>query len=284
MTTDDIVSIAQIADRADYHSGWVGDHVVYPMSTVSRNDSVKGTGTYPPDRMRIPTHESLTTLAYVAGVTTRLKLGVGCMVVPQRQPLVLAKQIVTIDQLSHGRVVFGAVGGWLEEEFAALDAPFTNRGERLEEAIGLMRQCWETDVPSWDGRHWSFPALQFQPKPVQDPLPVWFGGHSLHAFRRAALVGDGWIGVRLLPAEAAPWVQTLRRLRRDSPRSHLPFTIMIAYAPSMSGFESGFTVSKLREVMSQYEEAGVDVLSLDSHLAESRAVRELVEIGAAALA
>jgi len=279
----DIFQIGRIADEAGFHSGWVGDHIVYPMSTESRNPSVPGDGKYPEAVMQAPTYEALTVLAFAAAATTRLRLGIGCCVLPQRQPLVVAKQAVTIDQLSEGRMILGVVGGWLEEEFAALDAAFERRGARLEHGVRLIRECFEAQHPEWPGPHWQFPPLRFEPKPVQVPLPIWFGGHSVAAMRRAAELGDGWCGSVQSPVHARRFAETLRELRAGSPRREIPFTVMVSVPHIPGDPDSDLRGSRLHDVIGDYADAGVDVLMLDERTRTSRAVVELAELGAGAL-
>ena len=155
-------------------------------------------------------------------------------------------------------MILGAVGGWLAEEYAALGVPFADRAARLEEAIALMRHCWETEQPSWAGKYWAFPPLHFQPKPVQRPFPVWFGGHSRKARHRAATLGDGWHGSYLSPEEMGPLVKELRQFRADSPRKDIPFTIHV----HPHWVEQ--TDATLRELIPAYEDVGVDVMMVDA--------------------
>jgi probable F420-dependent oxidoreductase len=229
----------------------------------------------------MPTYEALTLLAYTAAATNRLKLGIGCCVLPQRHPLLVAKEVASIDQLSGGRMIFGVVGGWLEEEFDALGAPFDRRRGRLEEGVALMRHCWEAEHPSWEGHEWRFPPVQFQPKPLQQPLPVWFGGRSARSLRRAAEVGDGWCGSgHLLPDQLAGFVEALGRHRAEGPRRDLPLTIMTSYFDDPRDRQARLTSTKLRDLMAEYEAAGADVLLLDSTVKDARAVIGLAELAA----
>jgi probable F420-dependent oxidoreductase len=259
----------------------LGDHIVYPLQTASWNETAPA-GVYSPDAMASPTYEAMSLLAFAAGASRRVRLGVGCLVLPQRHPLIVAKEAVTIDQLSEGRLLLGLVGGWLEEEFHALDVPFEQRRSRLEEGVALMRHCWETDQPSWTGKHWTFPRLQFLPKPRQTPLPIWFGGHSRAAMRRAAMLGDGWYGSRLPPEAAAPRVRAIKADRRESPRQDHPFTVMISARTDPSDVADKLTASGIRDVLRRYDAVGVDVVLFDTNVLDSRSVVALAEAAAVA--
>jgi probable F420-dependent oxidoreductase len=276
----DILELGAIMDEAGFHSGWVGDHIVYPLLTSSLNASVEG-GRYPAEIMAMPTYEAFNLLAFTAAATTRTKIGLGCCVLPQRHPVLVAKEVATIDQLSNGRMILGVVGGWLEEEFEALDAPFAQRRARLEEGVALMRHCWEVEHPSWNGDQWQFPPLQFQPKPQQRPMPVWFGGRSPQALRRAAQIGDGWCGSgHLLPDDATSFARRLRRYRDEGPRQALPFTVMSSYFDDPRDGRNRLTRIRLCDLIAQYQTAGVDVLLLDSVVKDARAVIALAELAA----
>lgn len=279
----DVLEIARIADDAGYHSGWVGDHVVYPMSTESRNPSVPGDGRYPESVMAAPTHEAFTSLAFVAAATERLQLGVGCCVLPQRQPLVVAKQAATIDRLSGGRMILGVVAGWLEEEFDALDAPHARRGARMEEGIRLIRECYESEHPAHEGDNWQFPPLRFEPKPERNPFPIWLGGHSMLSLRRAVELGDGWCGSVQAADDARHHAETLRALRADSPRRDIPFTVFVSVPHVPGDPEFDLSGTKLRDVMDAHEDAGVDVLLLDDRTGDSGEIVKLAQLGAVTL-
>ena len=138
--------------------------------------------------------EQLALLAFLAGRTATLRLIAGVMVLPLRNPLLVAKMVTTIDLLSNGRVTLGCGVGWEDKEFAAIGAPpFAERGRVTDEYIRLFRELWTSDVPEFDGRYMSFRGLPFLPKPVQKPHPpIWIGGESPPAIRRAARLGDAW--------------------------------------------------------------------------------------------
>src|SRR4051812_47850976 len=197
-----MTSVAVAADEAGIHSGWVADHIVFPAGEVGSVTPTTASGKYPRP-LAEPTLESWTCLAYVAGATKRLGLGVGVCVVPYRNPLLLAKVVGSLDVLSGGRVMFGVGMGWLAEEFEALQVPFAKRRDRMVEGIELMRRCWDRPPVDFQGQPSRIDApVHFVPRPA-GRIPVIMGGHSDPALRRAATMADGWIGHELSPQACA---------------------------------------------------------------------------------
>jgi probable F420-dependent oxidoreductase len=184
------IRLARAAEDAGFESIWTVDHVVVPVGYASK---------YPYDPSgKIPSGEEtvfpdpLIWLAFVAAATSTIRLGTGILIVPQRNPLVLAKELATIDQLSGGRMILGAGVGWLEEEFDALGVPFAGRGRRTEEAISAMRALWSQEHASFEGTTASFRNCCLRPQPVGGTIPVHVGGHTATAARRAGRMGDGF--------------------------------------------------------------------------------------------
>jgi probable F420-dependent oxidoreductase len=182
--------LARTAEAVGFDSVWTVDHVVVPAGYRS---------TYPYDPSgRLPSGEDapfpdpVVWLAYVARETRAVRLATGILVLPQRNPLVLAKQLATLDVLSGGRVTLGVGIGWLEEEFRALGASFEGRGRRQEEYVAAMRALWTQDRATFEGRDVSFRDSVLRPRPVQGSIPVLIGGHSEVAARRAGRIGDGF--------------------------------------------------------------------------------------------
>lgn len=183
------------AEDAGFDSVWTVEHVVYPDDYASR---------YPYDpsgRMamsaRTPLPDPLVWLTWVAAHTRRLRLATGILILPQRNPLVLAKEVATLDALSGGRVELGVGVGWLREEFDALGVPFEHRGERTDEYVEVLRTLWDDDHAHHSGRFVQFSGVSSNPKPVEREglghrVPVHIGGHSTAAARRAGRLGDGF--------------------------------------------------------------------------------------------
>lgn len=188
-TPGDILQIARKAEVAGFDWLTISEHIVMPREMV--------------DMMGARFPESLTAAAVLAGATERVKLLTYVLVLPYRNPVLLAKQIATLDFLSNGRVLLGTGGGHLEREFQALNVPFKERGKLTDEYLEVLKELWTSAEPSFKGRTVQFEGVAFEPKPVQKPHPpILIGGNSKPAMRRAARVGDGWL----------PWLVTREQL------------------------------------------------------------------------
>ena len=201
-----VARIARAIERIGYDHIDVFDHVVMGFPVGGRPP-----GPYP---ATMPILEAFMTLAYIAAVTTRVGLGTEVLVLPQRQPALVAKQISTLDTLSNGRVRLGVGVGWQESEFEALGEDFRTRGARTDEAIQLLRTYWSDQQVEFQGTHYRATAMGMEPKPPQGGrLPIWVGGYSEAAFRRVGQLGDGWLASRISDAASA-------RTALDSIRRH----------------------------------------------------------------
>ncbi len=187
-----IVEMARRAEAAGFDSVWSSDHVVQPRRIESRYPFAKdGRATWATD---LPWFDAVVAMSTMAAVTSSAEIGVAVLVLPLRHPVVFAKQIASIDALSHGRVVLGVGAGWLAEEFAALGVPFETRGRRLDEWLQLLASCWTGSPAAFDGEHYQLPPdVVCEPTPVRRP-PILVGGHTAAALRRAGTRGDGWLG------------------------------------------------------------------------------------------
>ena len=210
------IGLAQAAEAAGFESIWTVDHVVVPAGYQSK---------YPYDPSgKLPSGEStvfpdpLIWLAYVAARTSSLSLGTGILIVPQRNPLVLAKELATLDHLSGGRMILGAGIGWLEEEFAALGVPFAGRGQRTEEAIAAMRALWSQESASYQGRTTTFRDCYLRPQPRGGAIPVHVGGHSKAAAERAGRIGDGFFPFGVTRDEIVSLSDVMRRSADEAGR------------------------------------------------------------------
>ncbi len=217
-TRKGLTTIARMAEDRGFDSLWVSDHVIVPRNLKSRYPySPDGSFPVPPD---IPFLEPLAVLQFVAAVTEKAKLGTTILVVPMRNPVITAKQLATLDVLSNGRLILGAGAGWMAEEFEMLEVPFEKRGARLDDYIELIRALWTEDNPSFNGRYYKIADVGFAPKPVQKPHPpIWIGGHSAPALRRAGRFGDAWhaayAGPELLKQQFAEVREHADRAGRD---------------------------------------------------------------------
>lgn len=183
-------ALAQGTEATGFESLWTVEHVVYPDGYESTYP-YSPKGKMPGDR-DTPIPDPLIWLSYVAACSTTLKLATGILILPQRNPLVLAKELSTLDQLSGGRMLLGIGVGWLREEFDALGVPWERRGERTDDYIAAMRALWDGDGASHDGGFASFERVSSNPKPVQGRVPIVIGGHSRAAAERAGRIGDGF--------------------------------------------------------------------------------------------
>jgi probable F420-dependent oxidoreductase len=193
-----IPAMARTAEAAGFESLWVSDHVVMPTSFASRYPfAADGRPTWPPET---PYVDALIALALIAAVTENATLGTAALVLPLRHPIIVAKQLASLDACSGGRLTLGVGAGWLREEFAALGVPFDSRGSRLDEWIELLHECWSGAPAARTGAHYELPdgVLCF-PTPVHE-IPVLVGGHSKAALRRAGRLGDGWLAQQSLDA------------------------------------------------------------------------------------
>jgi probable F420-dependent oxidoreductase len=180
--------VARAAEAAGFESVWTGEHVVLPDPQAPPSPS-------PP---HTPFVDPAVALAFLAAGTQRLRLGTGIIILPQRNPLVLAKELASVDVVSNGRLLFGLGAGYLRAEFDALGVSFEQKGARTSEAIEVIHSLWTQEKPAIRGRFWSFSGIQAFPHPVQKPHPpIIVGGHSPGAFRRAVAQGDGWYGFAL---------------------------------------------------------------------------------------
>jgi probable F420-dependent oxidoreductase len=201
--------VVRLAESAGYHSVFVADHVLVPRGLRSKYPySRDGSFPYDPDKDWL---DPIVALGYLAGQSRSIRLGTSVIVVPMRHPIITAKQIATIDHLSGGRVIFGAGVGWMAEEFALLGASFHDRGQRMDEYLALMKTLWTEENPHFEGKYFQVTNCGFAPKPVQKPhVPLWIGGESQAALRRAARLGDGWHSASTSLAELPEKIHFLR--------------------------------------------------------------------------
>ncbi|MET8759254.1 LLM class F420-dependent oxidoreductase [Lentzea sp. NPDC004782] len=244
LNTGDAVSpaetrrLAALAESLGYRSWWAVEHVVLPSPRTEQSPA-------DPDN---PMLDPLVSLSFVAAVTTKLELGTGIVILPQRNPVVLAKQVASLDVLSGGRFTLGVGAGYLAPEFAAVGVPLADRGRRTDEYIDAMRALWHSPEPAFDGKYVSFSGVDAHPRPSSAKIAV--GGGSDAALRRALTRGNAWLGIGT-PAETAA---NLRRLRRLSAITERP--------DSLGALEINIvaTTALNASVVREYEDLGVDQL------------------------
>jgi probable F420-dependent oxidoreductase len=241
---------AAMAEEAGFESLWVGDHIALP-----------------PGEGNPPRLEAMVALTYLAAVTSRVRLGVGLLVLPQRQPVLLAKQVSSLDVLSGGRLIVAVGAGYVEPELNAMGVTLAERGARTDEYLAAMRALWAAE-PSFDGRFVSYAGVVQHPSPVQHPHPpIVVGGHSKAAHRRAVRQGNGWYGWGLDPdatAEAvAALAATARTEQRPDTLGELEITITPPAPPSV-------------DTIRRYADAGVHRLIIELEGIDDDEVDDLI--------
>ena len=205
---DAAARIGRAAEAAGFESLWVADHVVLP------DPPVPGRPMAPDMRLLDP----VVALTYLAAHTSRIKLGTGVIILPQRQALVLAKQLASLDVLSNGRLIFGLGVGWCEPEMRSVGAPFKERGRVSDDYLAAMRAVWTQPKPAHHGSYVTFESVQAMPRPVQAPIPIVVGGGSAPAYRRAVTQGHGWYGFGLDVETTRKRVSALQEAARTAKR------------------------------------------------------------------
>ena len=208
-----IISIAKTAEALGFDSVWVSDHIVIP-------ESHQGFGNV--------FYEPLTTLTYIAAVTTKIYLGTSVIILPYRNPIILAKMASTLDVLSDGRLILGVGTGWLKEEFEALGVSYEERGTMTDEYIRVLKTLWSQKKPKFIGTYNKFEEINFLPKPVQNPYPpIWIGGNSRKVIERAVNLGNGWHPVGLTPDEIKEKAKYINELLVENKKGTSDFVISL---------------------------------------------------------
>ncbi len=213
-----IAAIARKAEDSGFESIWIPEHIILPVTYRSPYPySSSGRMTVPPET---PLHDPMLALAFVAGITTRIRLATGVLVVPIRNAFTTAKAVASLDVLSGGRFIFGVGIGWLEEEFDAVGMSFKDRALRTREYLALMKELWSKESPEYHGKTISIEGCKFMPKPAQRPHPpIVFGGDTEPSLKRAAKLGDGWYGIAEDIDETAATIKRLREHERAAGRT-----------------------------------------------------------------
>ncbi len=286
---DALANIAKQGDRLGFYCMVMPDHILQPNQVDSTYPysltgdilaaGQSGDGEWP---------EQITTLAYLAGVTERIRLVTSVMIIPYRNPILTAKMLSTLDMLSKGRLILGAGVGWMEEEFELLDAPpFAERGAVTNEYLEAFIELWTKDDPKFEGKYVNFSNITFLPKPVQKPYPpIWIGGQSKPAIRRAARLGDAWHPVGAIPAtplepeELAENLVLLREYAEKAGRDPSKIQVSVKAPLYDSGDSSGprrrFTGSAdaVRQDVQTYSDVGVTHLIFDFRTADPHQTKD----------
>ena len=247
-SADSVTQVARAAEQAGFDSLWAADHVL-----VHERYS---------DFCMI---ETFVTLGYVAAITERVTLGTTVLVLPQRDPILAAKQAAAVDQYSNGRLILGIGVGWMDDEYRFLRTDFSLRGRIMDEWMDVMRVLWSEELPSFKGEWINFEQSAFEPKPVQTGgPPLSIGGLSDAAIRRAATRGDGWQPIQIEPDEVAAGVAKLRAWSNGRPKT------VIFHARAEIGEQADAEVtticgpiSAIIDRIGRYAEAGVEHMLFD---------------------
>ncbi len=214
---DNAAVMAEAAEQHGIESLWTVEHVVVPKDYKSAYP-YSSSGKMPGGE-DVPIPDPLIWLSWVAGRTSKVRLCTGILILPQRSPVVLAKEVATLDVLSRGRVTLGVGVGWLKEEFDAIGVPFEERGPRTDEAIEALRVLWTQAEPTYKGKYYSFEAAKSHPQPAQKGgVPIVIGGHTKAAARRAGRLGDGFFPARAAPDELRALLDEVKKSAEQAGR------------------------------------------------------------------
>ena len=263
---ESLMGFAQEVDRLGFHSGWTSDHVCWPAD-VSSKYPYTDDGSFPatPDMGWL---DPIGTLQFLAACTENLRLGFTVLILPYRPPVATAKQLATIDVLSGGRLILGVGVGWMKEEADVLGMPWDNRGARSDEQLEIFERLFYDEHPSYDGAYYAFPEVGFEPKPIQQPVPIWVGGHTAAAFRRTARFGHAFhAAFQPLETVAEEWaaVQEACESRdRDPGELELSLRVHLDLAEVMEPYKSiGGSVDKMVDTIGRMSEIGIGHVLLD---------------------
>jgi probable F420-dependent oxidoreductase len=259
---DKLRRLARRADELGFNSLWLFDHVAYPGKNPEK-------AAFTPET---PFLAPIPTLAYLAADTKRIKLGTGVLLLALRHPLQAAKDVATLDVISGGRVIFGVGLGWLADEFDALGVPFKERAGRVRESVQILRGIWKTGRLAHSGKYYQFNEVTSYPMPVQPGgPPIWFGAAAEPALKRAAEVGDGWLGIGGPVESVTKRIRKIREFANTAGKKD--FAIAIGASPEISREEAaqlqqaganqinfGFMSGSTEEVLSKMESAASEFL------------------------
>ncbi len=259
--------IAKRAEELGFASYWVPEHPIVPVKTTSPYPA-SDDGLIPDEYGRIT--DPFVSLARASAVTTKIELGTGICLVPERNPLELAKEVATLDHFSGGRFIFGIGAGWLREETEIMGGDFDHRWGQTKDAVLAMKELWTKDEAEYHGKYYDFPAVRSFPKPAQKPHPpVYMGGSSKYVFKRVVEWGDGWMPVLSPVEDIKAGRQRLNEMAQAAGRDPKEISVLAF------GFPEKF---RTRAAMDELAAAGVDqatVWLLQSENGEAAVLSEL---------
>jgi probable F420-dependent oxidoreductase len=309
-TRENIVQVAEEAERLGFHSIWVHDHILWG-SEQHRTHLSAGSAEALSETQKPNFYESITTLSYLAGMTNDVRLGIAVLVLPLRNPVVIAKQLANLDVLSKGRVILGVAPGApniTKSEFEAVGVPYEERGKVTDEYIQAVRNIWQQNLATYSGRYASFKEAQIFPKPTQKVPPILIGGGergiSPRALRRVVELGDGWIPAYLTPDEIRDGVAKIKESSSskqgdDNKKylvAHEMFTAVYhsskkatdsaskSLGSNFVSVEEGLKRSlvgnsaEIIQKLKRYQEAGVDVTELKLIYSDIPTLLDMIEL------
>lgn len=270
-----IVEVAQKAELFGFDSVWALDRLLWPLKPMSR---------YPGNpRGELPavmqnTYDPLIALTFAAACTRKVRLGTSVLVASYRSPILAAKMGATLDQLSGGRFILGLGAGWSAEEFAVSGQSLEERHQYTDEYLLVLRELWTAEEPSFTGKYFQIPKSIFLPRPLQKPHPpIWIGGNSKRALRRAAELGDGWHPTSRIGASAlAKEIKYIRESAANAGRDPEAITLSVRWNASRS-LAHGFVVEDIVRTLDEYRESGVEHVCFDLNLPQPSSVAEMLE-------
>jgi probable F420-dependent oxidoreductase len=253
----DIAVVAQKAESLGFESLWLPEHGVMPVHVATRYQG-SSDGSIPPSMSDIG--DPFIGLARASAVTKTLKLGTGICLVPEHNPLLLAKEIATLDHLSNGRFLFGIGAGWLREETEIMGGDFEHRWSQTREAILIMKELWTKAEAEFHGKFYDFPLVRSSPKPFQKPHPpIFLGGSAGNVFKRIVAWGDGWMPIRATPQDIKSSRATLDELADAAGRDPRSIEIMV------------YGEASDPEMLKRFEEAGASRVTVRLQVTEGDA-------------
>lgn len=229
ITPSGIRTLATTAERLGFSTIYAVEHVVF-TDDYERKYPYSQAGELP-GSTRMSLFDPFIALTYAAAVTSRIRLGTGISLIPMHNPVILAKEIASLDQLAEGRFMLGAGIGWMEEEFRAIGVPFEERAKRTDEYLEAMKRLWSDDPASYSGQFVKFEKIRCNPKPVKGgALPITFGGETTAAMRRVARQGTGWFGYMNTPEQAEEKIKKLHKILAEHGRK--PQEVEVIITPS----------------------------------------------------
>jgi probable F420-dependent oxidoreductase len=265
-SVEDLVAVATAADRLGYHHLTASEHVAVPVDVAAR----RGKRYW----------DLLSTLAYLAAVTERIRLATNMVVLPYHHPLEIMKHYGTLDRLSNGRVVLGVGVGSLREEFELLDKQFEGRGDAADDAIRAIRETWGQREPRYSGTHYTFRDVVVDPTAVQERVPIWVGGRTPRSLRRALELGDAWVPFLLGPDAVRSMLDKAEETPAWESRER-PLDVALWPEPAVDPLREP---DRIRDQAAEHVAAGATILnyrfpstSVSHHVEQMEALAELVD-------